>query len=105
MVDEQEYPLALVLPFDSVYTHRNRRRKDIDLELIRLRRNFRVDSQIVSINMFIRGAVLVQSGEETNTGFESQDFFLFDILDPDMFLRGREEISKYVCLLSLSFII
>lgn len=104
-VGGHDYPLALILPFSSVYMHRNRRRKDIDFELLRLRENFRKDHEIVSINTFIRGAVIVESGEPPNSlGFDSQDHFLFDLLDTDIFLRGRAEIERCVFTLFLSIL-
>lgn len=104
MFNGQSYPLALIQPFTSVYTHRNRKQKDIDFELLRLRKNFRKDFQIVSIYTFIRGAVIIESGETPDPpgpAFKSRDYFLFDLLDPDMFLRGRNEIERYVLPLPL----
>lgn len=92
----REYPLAVIQPFGSVYQHLNRKRMDIDFELLRLRQNFRTakDCEIVSIHTFLRGAVLIPSGDITNDGFPSRDYFLFDVLDPDLFLRARMEIEK-----------
>lgn len=95
-VDGKEYPIAVIQPFISVYKHRNRKRMDTDFELLRVRQNFRIDRQIVSVHTFIRGAVLIPSGDVTNDGFPSRDFFLFDVLDPDMFLRARMELEELV---------
>ncbi|KAF8066566.1 hypothetical protein FPV67DRAFT_1196119 [Lyophyllum atratum] len=91
VVEEQEYPLALIQPFAGVYRHRNRTQKDTELELLRLKENLRAECEFVSIHTIIRGAVLVHSGETTNDGFRSRDYFLFDVLDADMFLRARSD--------------
>ncbi|KAG6825021.1 hypothetical protein H0H92_005080, partial [Tricholoma furcatifolium] len=90
-VANQSYPLALIQPFASVYTHLNRRRKDTELRLLRFRANLRKDFEFISIHSIIRGAVMVPSGElEFANG--SRDYFLFDILDADMFLRVQNDL-------------
>lgn len=93
-IEAQEYPIAVVQPFGNVYKHLRRKRIDTDFELLRVRQNFRADRQFVSVHTFIRGAVLIPSGDITNDGFPSRDFFVFDVLDPDMFLRVRRELEQ-----------
>lgn len=85
--------LAFVLPFEPIYTHRNRKVSDVELELLRLREMPTANAVFVSIYSIIRGAVLIQSGEEAP--HRSSDFFLFDMLDSDMFLRSREILKRY----------
>lgn len=96
-VDGKEYPLALVQPYSlSPTTNLGQAQKntDIDLELLRLQENFRSECEFVSIHSIIRGTVLVHSDEETSNGMASCDYFLFDLLDADMFLRGRELLEQ-----------
>ncbi|KAG6824695.1 hypothetical protein H0H92_006110 [Tricholoma furcatifolium] len=91
IVANESYPLALIQPFASVYTHLNRRRKDIELKLLRFRANLRKDFEFISIHAIIRGAVMVPSGE-LDFANGSRDYFLFDLLDADMFLRVQNDL-------------
>lgn len=96
-VDGKEYPLALIQPYASNPTtelSRLQKDMDIDLEFHRLRENFRTECEFVSIHTIIRGAVLFYSDEATPNGMPSRDHFLFDLLDPDMFYRGRELLDE-----------
>lgn len=97
-VGDQNYPMALIQPFDSVYKHRNRQQKDTDLEFLRLRENLRRDSEFISIHSIIRGAVIVSCDEPMANG--RCDYFLFDVLDSDMFLRARKEFMRFANILS-----
>jgi hypothetical protein len=94
-VNNQEYPLALIQPYSPATPGLTQIQKqhDADLELHRVRENHRAKCEFVSIYTFIRGAVLVYSNEVTDT-FPSSDYFLFDLLDADMFCRGQEILIK-----------
>lgn len=81
----------MVSPFEPTYNHRNRRISDTELELLRLRETPAANATFVSIYSIIRGAVLIPSGEATN---HASDYFLFDVLDADMFLRGRDILKR-----------
>ncbi|KAF9459908.1 hypothetical protein BDZ94DRAFT_1267182 [Collybia nuda] len=96
IVNNQEYPLALVQPYLPVTPglSQSQRKCDNDLELHRLRENFRSECEFVSVHTFIRGAVLIYSDEDTNSQFPSRDYFLFDLLDEDMFCRGRAILNS-----------
>ncbi|KAF9456262.1 hypothetical protein BDZ94DRAFT_1350319, partial [Collybia nuda] len=91
-VNNQEYPLALIQPYLPVTPglSQTQRKHDSDLELHRFRQNFCSECEFVSVHTFIRGAILIYSDEDTNSPFPSHDYFLFDLLDEDMFCRGRE---------------
>lgn len=61
-VDGKEHPLALIQPYAvNPTTGLSRVQKDmvIDLELHRLRENFRGECEFISIHTIIHGAVLV----------------------------------------------
>lgn len=92
-VDNQAYPLALVQPFSSVFRDQGcRQQKDIDLGLFRFRENKRKDSEFISIHAIIRGVVMVPDSI-TPCGLPlNQDYFLFDLLDADIFLRSRNNL-------------
>ncbi|EKM75949.1 hypothetical protein AGABI1DRAFT_45660 [Agaricus bisporus var. burnettii JB137-S8] len=91
-VNGSTYPFAYIQPFIPVYKHQNRPLRDKDLHLLRLRATLSVDStEFISIHSILRGAVLIPSGE---SGVYKDDYFLYDLLDPDMFLRARSESEK-----------
>jgi hypothetical protein len=75
---------------------------DKDLELLRLCQNLRRNCEFIFVDSIIRGAVLVDSGEASGG---LQDFFLFDILDPDMFLRGWRILEGFVLLISCTAVV
>ncbi|EKM75982.1 hypothetical protein AGABI1DRAFT_94447 [Agaricus bisporus var. burnettii JB137-S8] len=80
-------------PFTPVYKHQNRPLRDKDLQLLRLRAvNSAESAEFISIHSVLRGAVLIPSGE---SGIYKDDYFVYDLLDPDMFLRARREIGVY----------
>lgn len=94
-VGTQEYPIALIQPYSSDIPGLTQSQKahDADLELHRLRANMRDKCEFVSIHTFIRGAVLTYSDETTRDGMPSRDYFVFDLLDADLFCRGRERLE------------
>lgn len=95
-VDGQEYPIALVQPHfpNPPGLSRSQKETDTDLELHRVRENARSKCEFISIHAIIRGTVLSYSDEVTSNGLPSCDHFLFDLLDSDMFLRGRELLEQ-----------
>ena len=76
-------PIVLVQAFDK---HNNSmfRKKDMDLELIRLRQRTVQSAEFFFARSIIRGAVIFPAYDE------EKDSVLFDILDTDMFLRSKE---------------
>jgi hypothetical protein len=44
--------------------------------------------------------VLIPSGE---VGIYENDYFVYDLLDPDIFLRARNELEQYVVHLDSSY--
>ncbi|KAF9464619.1 hypothetical protein BDZ94DRAFT_1353444 [Collybia nuda] len=89
----QDYPIALIQPFSSKIPGLSQSQKahDADLQLYQLHESFLKQCEFVSIHTFIRGAVLIHSDETTQDGHESRDYFLFDLLDSDMFCRWRKK--------------
>jgi hypothetical protein len=78
------YSFAYIQPFTPVYKHQNRPSQDKGLEILRLQATTSAGSaQFISIHSIIRGAVLIPSGE---AGAFKDDYFLYDLLDPDIFL-------------------
>ncbi|KAM6499899.1 hypothetical protein JOM56_005407 [Amanita muscaria] len=76
------HPFALVLPYDVIGV---RQQKDKYLQLLRLRRQARHQSMIISAFSIIRGAYLVP----TNDTIYSNEYYVVDIIDADMLLRLR----------------
>ena len=76
-------PIVLVQAFDK---HDNSmfRKKDGDLELVRLRQRSVQHAEIFFARSIIRGAVIFPAYDE------EKDSVLFDILDTDIFLRRKE---------------
>ncbi|KAG5640846.1 hypothetical protein DXG03_006832 [Asterophora parasitica] len=91
-IADREYPLALIQPFDAVYKKRGQLQKDTDLEFLRVRESLPKDCSFVSIHSFIRGVVVVHSDkEDCDSHLPSHDHFVFDVLDPDMFIRAQKQ--------------
>lgn len=77
------YPIALVQAYDVEIPDAEIPQKDQDLELFRVRARPREETELVSIHSFVRGALLVPD-------FDTEgDYFVFDVLDGDMFLRVK----------------
>jgi hypothetical protein len=94
---------AYIQPFDPIYQHMNRLISDTELELLRFREQSSKNATFISIHSIIRGAVLIPSGESGT--HRTADYLLFDLLDCDMFLRGREMIERYSFLLSYQIMV
>lgn len=75
-------PLALVLPYDGKVS-RAQRRKDVKLgNFYRVQPKARnAKPEVIFARSIIRGAVLV------STYKDQESYFVFDVLDSDMFLR------------------
>jgi hypothetical protein len=83
MAGGKSLDLALVLPMDApIGMHRT---VDRDLRFTRLRARPSASSEFITLHAVIRGALLVPDFERDG------DFFLVDLVDPDMFLRARRQ--------------
>lgn len=84
-----EYPLALVQPYPQVSPTSNPAlQKDIDLRFLRLSKARDQDTEIVFVQSFVRGAVLIPAYDIDN------HFLVFDVLDCDMAVRVREILAE-----------
>lgn len=81
-IADHTFPIALVHAYDTPIPRIPK--KDKDLGLFRVRASPRAKAEFVSIRTFIRGAVLVPDFSKEG------DYFVFDLLDSDMFLRVRQ---------------
>ena len=81
--DDTIIPIVLVQAFDN-HDNLTFRKKDRDLELIRLRQRSVKKAEFFFARSIIRGAVIFPAYDE------EKDSVLFDILDTDMFLRSKE---------------
>lgn len=81
--DDDIIPIVLVQAFDK-HDSSLFRKKDGDLELIRLRQRSVQQAELFFARSIIRGAVIFPAYDE------EKDSILFDILDTDMFLRSKE---------------
>ncbi|KAF6759534.1 hypothetical protein DFP72DRAFT_1100990 [Ephemerocybe angulata] len=77
-----EVPLALIIPYDTSVPA-SLKRQDRKLGLYRVRQGLQPKPEFIFARQIIRGTVLVPADEN------GQDFFIFDVLDSDMFLRVR----------------
>lgn len=78
-LDDTEYPLAYIQPFDrSTGSIRN---KDKDLGFYRIGAQPRNKAEFISIHSIIRGAYIVPDFEKDS------EFLVVDTIDGDMFLR------------------
>ena len=81
--DDDIIPIILVQAFDE-HDNSTFRKKDRDLELIRLRQRSVQNAEFFFARSIIRGAVIFPAYDE------KKDSVLFDILDTDIFLRSKE---------------
>ena len=81
-IDDINHPWAYVQPFDSPI--RGLTEKEKRLELYRLRAQPRGSAEFVDARSIIRGVLLVPTFEKED------DYFVFDVLDADLFLRMKE---------------
>jgi len=81
-IDDTEYPWAFIQPYDSPIGRITDKEKK--LELFRVRAQPRSSAEFVDARSIIRGVLLVPTFEQNN------DYFVFDVLDDDLFIRVRE---------------
>ncbi|TFK20456.1 hypothetical protein FA15DRAFT_646974 [Coprinopsis marcescibilis] len=81
-------PLALILPYNGAVTQ-SQRKKDLDLEFYHVRGTPQAHPEIVSAHTIIQGAVLTHTYDSSDT----RSYFVFDVLDADMFLRVQELLN------------
>uniref|UniRef100_A0A8H7XUW4 Uncharacterized protein n=1 Tax=Psilocybe cubensis TaxID=181762 RepID=A0A8H7XUW4_PSICU len=91
--DKTEWPLALILPLDEPVDQRTNlaRRRDKDLEFLRVRARRRTNSAIIDVRSIVRGGLLIP-----DFGNDANEFIVMDSLDPDMWWRsvaGESSIS------------
>ena len=79
--DGDEYPIALVQAYDAPCGHISK--VDRELGLVRRRARPRQEAEFVSLHSIIRGTVMIQDLECQ----EGDEYFLYNYLDADMFLR------------------
>lgn len=77
----------MIQPMDQSIGRRTA--KDKDLRLIRVREKLRSQPEFIPARSIRRGAVLVNQGESYG------EYYVFDILDGDMFLRVRNMMPGY----------
>ncbi|EKM77927.1 hypothetical protein AGABI1DRAFT_42300 [Agaricus bisporus var. burnettii JB137-S8] len=92
-VNGTKVSLAYVQPYEPLYRLANRAASDTELELLRLRKKPAKDAMFISVYSIIRGAVLIPLSGDGTSGAEK--YFVFDLLDCDMFERCREILKKY----------
>ena len=81
-IEDMKYPWAFIQPYDSPIG--GLKDKEKDLELFRVRARPRGSAEFVDAHSIIRGALLVPTFEKEG------DYFVFDVLDADFFLRMKE---------------
>ena len=86
LVEGQTYGIAMVRPFDAPI-QTQRRARDGDLGLYRLRVKQNVQYEFVLVTSIVRGALVVE--DPSHAG----DFLLVDTVDSDMFLRCQSLLS------------
>jgi hypothetical protein len=86
-IANNEYRLALILPFDKPVPTHEQRKKDIDLGLLRVRTQPRKQAEFIFVDSIIRGALLADSFDSEH----GEDHLVIDTVDTDMFLRLRTQ--------------
>ena len=77
-----EHPWAFIQPYDSPIGRLTDKEKE--LELLRVRAQPRGSAEFVDARSIIRGVLLVPTFEKDD------DYFVFDVLDADLFLHVKE---------------
>lgn len=85
--------LAYVQPYEPLYRLANRSVSDVELEFLRFRKKHSKDAMFISVYSIVRGAVLIPSSEDDTN--RTVNYFVFDLLDCDMFQRCREILKRY----------
>ena len=88
-IDETDYPLALLQPYE-VLGSRSRPLQDKQLGLLRVRRKDSVRTEFISLQSVIRGALVVAAEKDT-----AHDCFVVDVVDEDMFLHVKKLFPGY----------
>jgi hypothetical protein len=94
MVRETQLLLAYVQPYKPIYQYANCTVTDSELELLRLRKKPPKDAMFISVYSILRGTVLIPSRGDTTNDPGAADHFVFDLLDPAMFLRCQEILKQ-----------
>ena len=81
-IEDNEYPWALIQSYDPPTGRLTDKEKK--LELFRVCGQPRGSAEFVDARSIIRGVLLVPTFEQDD------DFFVFDVLDADLFMRMRE---------------
>jgi len=77
--------MALILPMDEAIPRAESVPSDRAFRLTRVRSRRRSNAAFIDINSIIRGALLIGS----NDGEAGDEFFVFDLLDEDMWWRMK----------------
>jgi hypothetical protein len=85
-VENTEYPWAFIQPYNIPVGLP--RRKEMELGLFRVCAQTRASAEFVDARSIIRGVVLVPTFEKDD------DYFVFDVLDADLFMRIQEIWSR-----------
>ncbi|KAJ3509195.1 hypothetical protein NLJ89_g5347 [Agrocybe chaxingu] len=81
LVQQQPCPVALIRPFKREFGSARIKRKDNDLELLRLRQVGVAEVRFIMAESIIRGAPIFPAFDI------DKDSLVFDVVDPDMYLR------------------
>ena len=81
-IDDIDYPWAFIQPYDSPIGPLTNKEKD--LKLLRVRAQPRASAEFVDARSIIRGILLIPTFEKDG------DYFVFDVLDDDLFMRVQE---------------
>ena len=81
-IDDTRHPWAFIQPYDLPIGRLTDKEKE--LELFRVRAQPRGSAEFVDARSIIRGVLLVPTFEKED------DYFIFDVLDADLFLRMKE---------------
>lgn len=81
-IDGEEYPWALIHPYDSPIGRLTSKEKK--LGLFRVRAQLRGRTEFVDVRTIIRGVVLFPTFEKET------DYYVFDVLEEDIFMRIQE---------------
>ncbi|KAE9393198.1 hypothetical protein BT96DRAFT_967228 [Gymnopus androsaceus JB14] len=88
IVEDQKYPIALVQAYRHISHPRSAVEKD--LGLLRIRKEHQ--TELISVQSVIQGAVAVKASEDP---LKSNEMLVFDALDGDMFLRVNNAFPGY----------
>ena len=81
--NDKYYGIAYVQALDAPIGSRGRK-KEADLGLYRLRARARNNCEFIAVETITRGALVVENPDQSN------EYFVVDTTDPDMFVRMEE---------------